>query len=100
MAQLPVNPKDWSFLPETILAIAFLAGIGIWAAKQLGIVKKDGNGAPKKELTSGDQPLAYWEKHFERIEEKVDTAKEELVDAVRDLTKAINDLTMTLLRGK
>lgn len=38
--QLPVDPKNWSFLPTTILAIAFLVGIGVWAAQKLGLTRK------------------------------------------------------------
>jgi len=73
--QLPVNPKDWSFLPATILAVAFLTGIGVWAAQKLGLVKKNGNGGNggnghSTGDSSGAKPPSFWELKFDEIVEK------------------------------
>jgi hypothetical protein len=74
LAQLPVNPKDWSFLPATILAVAFLTGIGVWAATKLGLVKKNGNGGNGHSNgavdSSGSKPPSFWELKFDEIVEK------------------------------
>lgn len=102
--QAPFNPKDWQFaLPVSIFAVLALVIIGVWAAKQLGIVKKNGNGngdSKPRQPTVGDMSLESLSRQFENIGEHIDDAKDEIVQSIRDLTKAINELTMTLLRGK
>lgn len=44
IVQVPFDPKNWSILPISIIAVGFLVYIGVWAAKQLGIVKPKENG--------------------------------------------------------
>ena len=98
--QAPINPKDWSFLPTTILSVAFLVGIGVWAVDKLGLTKKESKSTFVKEPASGELKPEVWHKRFDDIERNIDKSREEQVDAMRDLTRAINDLTTTIIRGK
>lgn len=100
--QVPFNPKDWAnSIPAWLLAFGFLVGIGVYAAKQLGLVRPTGkNGNGKQEPTSGELKPEVWHQRFDDIEKELEESKVEHVTAIRDLTKAINELTMTLLRGK
>lgn len=100
MFQVPFSPKDWSnSIPAWLLAFGFLVGIGVYAAKQLGLVKQPGDNG-KREPSSGELKPEVWHRRFDDLEKCIDEAKEEHMIALRDLTKAVNELTMTLLRGK
>lgn len=66
----PFNLKDWSVvLPVSLLAVGFLVVIGVWAAKQLGIVKKNGDPHPAippvpLSIQSGSLDPAFWKQEF------------------------------------
>lgn len=70
--QLP-NPKDWSVLPAAVIAVAFLAAVGVWTATKLGLVKRtNGNGGSVNGTadSSGSKPPSFWELKFDEIVEK------------------------------
>lgn len=89
LVQFPINPKDWSFLPTTILAVAFLVGVFVWAAMKLGLAKKNGTNGhiPTPPELSGTKPPDYWIRTFDEIiERRIAPARTMLHDVIAEQT--------------
>ena len=70
--QTPPLPPDWAnSLPAWVVAFAFLVGVGVWAAKQLGFVRTNGNGKPGQIVqghkTFADNEDRYWQQMREVV---------------------------------
>lgn len=82
-------------LPASILALGFLVYIGVWAAKQLGIVKKDGKQVTPSDASGAKDP-AYWQKEFRTAVAEVNNMQlvpwlEKLTEAHTEIVKLLNE---------
>lgn len=90
--QSPFSAKDWAnYVPAWVIAFGFLVYLGVWAAKQLGLIKPETKDSKQsddhREASSGSLPRQYWKEQFDMIKAEIEETKH----AVSELSKVMDD---------
>jgi len=89
--QAPFATKDWSILPVSVIAVGFLAYVGVWGALKLGLVRQEkANGDNLRGEKAGDVTSAQWREWMQIISDN--SARTILLPILKEIHDKVDDL--------